>query len=103
MKIVYNRFDDYKMITPKYRMTTIVFFKNFFGFKGTVSLIKAMNVAGKSYEETSKKSKKPYVFVSMLPLLNRIKNRGICVKFLSLLLKKAEREIDRFFLLQMQN
>ena len=33
-------------------------FRKSLGFKGTVSFIKTMNAAGKSYEETLKKSKK---------------------------------------------
>ena len=66
-------------------------FKKTLGFKGTVRLIKAMNAAGKSYEETLKKSKKPYVFVSMVAVVKPYQGQGYMRKVLEIAFEEGRK------------
>ena len=73
-------------------------FRKSLGFKGTVSLIKAMNAAGKSYEQTLKKSKKPYIFVSMVAVVKPYQGQGYMRKVLELAFEEGRKRNCPVFL-----
>lgn len=73
-------------------------FRKSLGFKGTVSLIKAMNAACKSYEETLKKSKKPYIFVSMVAVVKPYQGQGYMRKVLELAFEEGRKRNCPVFL-----
>ena len=62
------------------------------GLGGALKMLKAVNSGGKSYEDTFKKTRKPYIFVGMLVVRKKYQGQGFMRKALEIAFEDGKKK-----------